>query len=221
MRRFAPVLVVAVLLSVGCGAVDRTTGSDASASRTASPPAVSPSPQALLLPGNCYGASTSPNATPTMTRGTHGMILTIPPGWSDQTGQVTGGRAVFLLVQAPATYGSDNASLTLVGLAGHWIGFSARTLAIEDAAGLASLGPQTSVSDCTLGGESASFYRYQDFAGDDVYRLLVLHCPLTRYPPLYAVEISSQGQIDDRAAADVRAILGSWNWGTNVCGLYN
>lgn len=216
------VLLVAVWLLAGCGAIPISSGSDASGVRIASPSVPSPSQNAVLKAGDCAGSSsTSPNATPTMTRGTNGgMILTIPPGWLDQTSQAAG-EAVFLSVQAPAAYGSDNASLRLVGLAGHWIGFSAHRLAIEDATGFASVGPQTAVSDCTLGGESASFYQYQDSAGNHVYRLLVLHCPLTRYPPLYAVEISSQGQIDDRAAADVRAVLGSWNWGANVCGLYN
>jgi hypothetical protein len=92
---------------------------------------------------------------------------------------------------------------------------------MDDASGLASLGPQSSVNDCAVGAENASFYNYQDAAGNDVYRLLILHCPSTKYPPLYAVVISSQGHIDAQAASDVRGILGSWNWGSNACEFYN
>jgi len=210
MRRAGWFLVAAVLfVASGCGAVPATSTSDASSTRTASPiPSVSPN--AFLAPGDCTGSSRSLNSTPMMARGTSGITLPMPNGWSDQTSQVTG-ESVLLRLQAPATYGSDKTSLMLLGLAGHWIGSS----------GLASLGPQSSVNDCTVGGEGASFYRYQDSAGNDVYRLLILHCPSTKYPPLYAVVISSQGQIDDQAAADVRGILGSWNWGGKVCDFYN
>jgi hypothetical protein len=216
MRRAA--LLATVLLLTSCGRVQTGTGPDASAARTASPPALSPTPlSAVLESGNCMGSPSTSSSSTRMTA--RGIIFTIPPGWLDQTSQVTG-EAALLRVQAPATYGSDDASFMVLAIPGHWIGSSARARAAEDAAGLASLGPQSSLNDCTVGGESASFYQYQDSAGNHVYRLLVLRCPLTTYPPLYAVVISSQGPVDDRAAADVRGILGSWNWGTNVCDLY-
>jgi hypothetical protein len=172
-----------------------------------------------LESGNCTGSPSTSSSSTRMTA--RGIILTIPPGWSDHTSGWSGGEtAVLLRVEAPASYGSDNASFMVVAVPGHWIGSSVHAWAIEDAAGQASLGPQ-SVSDCNVGSESASFYQYQDSAGNHVYRLLVLHCPMTRYPPLYSVVISGQGQIDDRAAGDVRGILGSWNWGTNGCDLYS
>jgi hypothetical protein len=219
MRRFAPVPLVALLLLAGCGAFPLKSGSDASAARTASPPAPSPtpvlpSPQAVLQPGNCYGSSASVNSTKTKALGLDSITLTVPAGWSDQTSQVTGESAL-LRVQAPASYGSDNASFMLLSIPGPRPGSSAHEQATEDAAGLASL-PQSPVNDCAVGGQNASFYNYYDSAGNDVYRLLVLHSPASRYPFLYAVVISSQGQIDDRAAADVRAILGSWTWGIPV-----
>jgi hypothetical protein len=142
--------------------------------------------------------------------------LTIPTGWSDHTSQVTG-VAVLLYIQAPASYGADNATFMLVAIPGPRRGSSAHEQAVDDAVGYASSpGPPSSVSDCTIGGEKASFYQYQDSAGHNVFKLLVLHNPASKYPFLYAVVISSQGQIDDRAKADTRAILGSWTWGIPV-----
>jgi hypothetical protein len=209
-------LLLAYLVLASCGAPPGSSGLGASGTRTASPPPASSSPNAVLVAGDCTGSSTSLSSTPTTARG---ITLTIPTGWSDHTGEVSG-VAALVYIQAPVSYGADNAAFMLVAVPGPRQGSSSREQAIEDAAGQASLGPQ-SVSDCTLGGESASFYRYQDSAGNDVYRLLVLHCPLTRYPPLYSVVISGHGQVDDRAATDVRGILGSWSWGTNLCNLYN
>src|ERR1700730_13047991 len=142
MRRFFPIFLMAALLSVGCGAPDKATGSDASASRTASPPAMSPSPQAVLQPGNCYGSSSSFNSTKTKALGMDSVTLTVPAGWSDQTSQVTG-EAGLLRVQAPASYGSDNASFMLVAIPGPRPGSSAREQAIEDAIGVASLAPSS------------------------------------------------------------------------------
>jgi hypothetical protein len=138
--------------------------------------------------------------------------LTIPGDWTDQTSQVSG-VAALLRLQAPASYGTDNATFMLVSVPGPRAGSSSHEQGVEDAAGYASLGPQSSVSDCTVGGASASFYQQQYPHAEDVERLLILHSPTTKYPLLYAVEITSQGQVDDRAAAVVRAILGSWAWG--------
>ena len=213
MRRFAPALLVVVLLVVGCGAPPPLTGSDGSGSRTARPPAPSPSPpQGVLKAGNCYGSPLTVNSTKTTGLGPDSITLTVPAGWSDQTGQETGEAAALLRLQAPPSYGSDSAFFRLQVIPGPRPRSSAREQATEDAAG-AALFLQTPVNDCVVGGQNASFYSYQDSARNDVYRLLVLHNPTSRYPFLYAVEISSQGPIDDQAAADVRAILGSWTWG--------
>ncbi|SRR5229473_976157 len=222
MRHAAPSL--AVLLIAGCSAVPTASRADASSTRTISPPVASSSPNAVLNPGNCTGSFVSVNPTPTMTRASGGIsastiTLKIPPGWSDHTKEVTGVSAL-LYIEAPGSYGADNATLMLVAVPGPRQGSSSHEQAVEDAAGQASLGAQ-SVSDCIVGGEKASFYPYQFSTGERGYRLLILHCPLTRYPPLYSIVISGQGQIDNRAAADVRGILGSWNWGSNVCDLYH
>ena len=103
----------------------------------------------------------------------------------------------------------------LVTIPGPRQGSSAHEQAIEGAAGQPSLGPQ-SVSDCTVGGEAASFFLYESGPGNVMYKLLVLHSPASKYPFLYDVDISGRGQIDDRAAADMRGILGSWKWGAPV-----
>jgi hypothetical protein len=125
---------------------------------------------------------------------------------------VTGAGAL-LYIQAPATYGPDNATLLLQLIPGPRRGSSSHELAIEDAAGFTSLGPQSSVNDCSVGGEQASYYDYQDSSGNYVYRLFTLHHPMSKYPLLYVVVISSHGALDAQAKADVRAILGSWTWG--------
>jgi hypothetical protein len=213
MRRFVPILVLGLLIPAACGAVLPATGSDASSSRSASPPAPSPAPSTVLQSGNCTGSpSTSPNSTPKTSLGMDSIELTIPPGWSDQTSGWHG-EAVLLRVQAPVSYGSDDATFMLVAIPGPRQGSSAREQATEDANVRASLGQQSSVNDCNVGGESAAFYSYRDSRGMEVYRILVLRSPHSKYPFLYSVEISSQGQIDARAAADVRGILGSWTWG--------
>jgi hypothetical protein len=167
------------------------------------------------MPGDCIGSTTSLNSTKTKSLGMDSITLTIPSVWSDQTSQVTG-AAVLVKVRAPATYGPDNATFMLVAMPGPRQGSSAHDQATEDAVGRASLGSESVVSDCTIGGEIASFYFYRDSQGIELYRLLVLRSPHSKYPFLYAVEISSQGHIDDLAAADVRGILGSWTWGSPV-----
>jgi hypothetical protein len=208
-------LGAAALLLAGCGAVHTGMGSNASGTRTASPPAPSQSPNAVLGPGNCTGSSPSSNSTTTKPLGPDSITLKIPIGWSDHTSEVTGIAAV-LYIEAPASYGADNATLMFVVIPGPRPGSSAHEQATDDATGLAPRGPLSVVNDCIVGAEKASFYQYQDSAGNDVYRLLILHSPTSRYPFLYAVEVSSRGQIDDRAKADVRAILGSWTWGIPV-----
>ena len=143
------------------------------------------------------------------------ITLSIPTAWSDHTSEVTG-VAALVYIQAPSSYGTDNATFMLVSVPGPRVGSSAHEQATQDAAGLAPLGPQSAVHDCTVGGENASFYQYREGAAKNGYRLLILRSPTSKYPFLYAVEISGLGQIDDRAAADVRAILGSWKWGIPV-----
>jgi len=92
-----------------------------------------------------------------------GIILTIPTGWSDHTREVTG-VAALVYIRAPESYGADNATFMLVSVPGPRPGSSARQQAIDDAAGQASLGPE-SISDCMVGHEKASFYRYHYSTG--------------------------------------------------------
>src|SRR5438093_5542611 len=182
MRRPGWFLVAAVLLVTaiaGCGAVPGT-GSDASSSRTASPPP-SPSPMALLVPGDCAGTLPSLGSTTTKSLGMDSITLKIPQGWSDRTSEMTR-AAVLVRVQAPTTYGPDNATFTLVAIPGPKKGSSAHEQATEDAAGRASLGAQSAVNDCTIGSEIATFYSYRDSQGLDIYRLLILRSPTSRYP---------------------------------------
>jgi hypothetical protein len=146
-----------------------------------------------------------------------GIKWTIPASWSDQTNELTNPEAADLMsIRAPSGY----ASVTVWARPGPSAGLSSHARAADDATGFASW-PETSVSDCEIGGESAAFYQYRDPFGKDVYRLFIVHCPTTKYPPIYLVEITSQGPIDDQVAVDVRALLGSWNWGSNVCSLYS
>jgi hypothetical protein len=153
------------------------------------------------------------NATKTKALGLDSITLVIPTGWTDETSQLTARAAVLLSVRAPITYGSDHATFTVVAQ-GPRRGSSAHEIAIDDATGHTSAGTQSLVNDCTIGGENASFYRLQYPADARLHtRLLILHSPMSKYPMLYLVEISSQGQIGERTAADVRAILGSWTWG--------
>jgi hypothetical protein len=221
MRRAVPALVAVILAFViGCGSVPRATGSDASGSRTTSSPGPSSSPTMMFnttfATGDCVGPpSTSPNATQKVARG---IDWTVPPGWSDQTSEVTG-VAALIRIQAPASYGTAAVVFEVDAVPGPRRSSSAHAQATEDASSFASA-PQTQVNDCAIGGEGGAFYQYQDPGGNDIYRLLVLHCPSNQYPALYAITISSHGTIDHQAAADVRGILGSWNWGSNVCSLY-
>jgi hypothetical protein len=215
MRRFVPVALLGLLVLSACGAVPPVGGSDASGSRTASPPALSPSPafNSILAANDCTGQGLGSNSASTKSLGMDSITLRIPLGWSDQTNQVTGVSAL-LRIQAPAAYGPDDAVFELDAIPGPRPGSSAHEQATDDAAGPASIGLQTSVNDCTVGGEASSFYWYQDSAGNQVYRLFVLHSPSSRYPFLYAVEIASRGPIDVHAGTDVRGILASWSWGT-------
>ena len=212
MRRSYLLVAVWVLAGCGAGSPFGSAASGATTSNSSTPTAPS---RGVLSVGDCTGPPTSANPTTSKSLGMDSITLRIPPGWSDQTNQVTG-IAALLRVQAPADYGSDNATFMLMSIPGPRRGSSSHEQATEDAAGRVSLGPQSSVNDCTVAGEKASFYRYQDSAGNDVYRLLVLHSPISRYPFLYAVEISSRGRIDDRAGPDVLAILGSWTWGAPI-----
>jgi hypothetical protein len=175
----------------------------------------SPSSEGVLVPGACTGPPSSSNSTTAKSLGMDRITLTIPAGWSDHTNEVTG-VAALVYIQGPTSYGADDTTLMLVSVPFPRQVSSSHGQAVDDAAGRASLGPQGSVSDCTVGGETASFYWYQDSTGNTVYRLLLLHNPTVTYPTLYSVEISSRGAIDDRAITDVRAILGSWAWGIPV-----
>jgi hypothetical protein len=184
-----------------------------------SPAATSPSigvislaSNAVLQPDNCAAAQAASAYSKTSALGMDSITLSIPQGWADQTSQVTGISAL-LRIHAPTTYGSDNATFTLISVPGPRPGSSAHEQATEDASGKAGAYPQTSIFDCAISGQDSSFYEYLDPLGDHVFRLLVLHSPTSRYPFLYAVELSSQGEMDDRAKADIRAILRSWSWG--------
>jgi hypothetical protein len=123
------------------------------------------------------------------------------------------GVAALLYIQAPISYGADNANFMLVSVPFGRVVSSSHQQADEDASGHAAPGSASSVSDCTIGGETSSFYQFQDSASHDVFRLLVLHNPACQYPTLYSVQITSQGPLDTQARADIRAILGSWVWG--------
>src|SRR5438034_4711188 len=212
MRRAA---LATVWLFAACG-TPTASGPDSSATTTVSPPATKPAPDAILEPGNCTGPPMSSDSTKTKSLGLDSITLTVPLGWLDQTSQVTGEAAILLRVQAPDSYAPSNATFMFVAIPGPRPGSSAHEQATEDAASRTPGGTQSLVSDCVVGGEKASFYGYQGSAGNDVQRLLVLHSPTSRYPFLYAVEISSRGQIGGVAQPDVRAILGSWTWGMPV-----
>lgn len=197
---------------LACGAVPIGPGSDASGTRTATP-ASSPSPNVVLAPGNCTGSSSSATSTLTNPLGPDSITLMIPPGWSDHTSEVTG-VAALLYIRAPVSYGADNASFMLVSVPFPRQSSSSHQQAVEDAAGHASQGPVSSVNDCTIGTETASFFQFQDSFQHSAFKLFVLHNPASKYPMLYAVSIASQqGDLDAQAAGDIRAILGSWAWG--------
>jgi hypothetical protein len=214
MRRAGWLLVtVGLLAAMSCGAVPRNAEGDASTRKMASPPP--PSPNLLLAASNCTEGAAGLNSTLTKSLGMDSITLKIPPNWSDQTAQVTGVSAL-LRIQAPANYGPDNATFELDTIPGPRPGSSAHEQAIEDAAGLVAVGPQSGVNDCTVGGEVSSFYQYRDSAGHQVYRLFVLHSPTSRYPFLYVAEIASEGPIDSQAATDIRGILASWTWGKPI-----
>lgn len=201
-----------MLVAVGLNACGRAISPGDVASSVRTP---SPTSSAVLQAGNCVGPqSGSPTAT-TKPLGLDSITLSIPTTWSDQTSQVTGAGAL-LYIQAPASYGPDHASFMLVSVPGPRQGSSSHAQALADAAGLAPLGPQSPVLDCTVGGQQASFYDYKNSAGRDVFNLLVLHDPTSKYPFLYRVVILSPASLDTQAIADIRAILGSWTWGTPV-----
>ncbi len=202
---FAGALALVILSVIaGCGRVN-SPGDVASGAYTNSPQSSpSPSPSAVLQAGACTGPVTSSSSTTTKPLGLDSITLTIPTAWSDHTNEVTGAGAL-LFIKAPASYGPDNPTFMLQSIPGPRRGSTSHEQALEDAASFSSLGPAGPVSDCAVGGEQASFYEYHDSAGNDVFRLLVLHSPTS---------ISSQGPLDPQAAADIRAILGSWGWGT-------
>src|SRR5689334_1904475 len=211
MRRAA---LATVWLLATCG-TPTASGADSSSTTAVGSPATTPATDVVLEPGNCTGPSTSSNSTKTKALGMDRITLTVPVGWLDQTSHITG-EAVLLRIQAPDTYAPSNATFMLAAIPGPRPGSSAHEQATEDAGGRTAGGSHSLVSDCVVGGEKASFYGYQDSAGSDVQRLLVLHSPSSRYPFLYVVEISSRGQIGSRTQADIRAILGSWTWGSPV-----
>jgi len=205
-------LMVPILVA-GCGRVN-SPGDVASGAYTNSPlVSPSPSPSAVLQSGACTGPVNSSSGTTTKPLGLDSITLTFPTTWTDHTSDVTGAGAL-LFIKAPPSYGPDNATFMLQSIPGPRPGSSSHEQALEDAASFSSLGPASPVSDCAVGGEQASFYEYHDSTGNDVFRLLVLHMPTSKYPFLYVVVVSSQGPLDPQATADVRAILGSWSWGS-------
>src|SRR5438034_1600618 len=127
MRRAGWFLVAAVLfVATGCGAIPPSAGSEASGARTTVTPAVSPSSSFnyVLEPGDCIGPALGSNATSTKSLGMDSITLKIPPGWSDQTNQVTGVSAL-LRIQEPAQYGSDGTTFELDAIPGPRPGSSA------------------------------------------------------------------------------------------------
>src|SRR5947209_5917561 len=145
MGRSAPGLV-AVLLLVACGAVP---GTGASGSRTASPAPPSPSPNAVLAASDCTSSTASPNSTTTKPLGMDSITLSIPVGWSDHTNEVSGAPAL-LYIQAPMSYGADNASFLLVSVPIGRVASSSHEQSLEDASGHAPPGSAISVNDCPI-----------------------------------------------------------------------
>ena len=207
--------VLALGLGTGCGRA-YPSGNVASGAATTSPqqpPQSSPSPSSgVLQAANCTGSSSGSNLTTTKPIGLDNITLKFPAAWSDHTNEVTG-SGTLLFIRAPATYGQANATFMLQSIPFPRQKSSSHAQAIEDAASLAAAGSQSSVQDCTVGGDQASFYKYSDSAGNEVYRLLLIHGPSGEYPSLYRVVISSKGAADSQSASDIRAILGSWSWG--------
>lgn len=215
MRQVGAVLsaMLSLLAISSCGYLPTdNAGTQASASRTASAsPVASPSLTAVFAPGSCIDqppASVTSGTTKPL--GQDSIVLKIPTAWTDHSSDIP---TALLYVLAPNSYGSDHASFMLESLPFVHQASSSHQQAMEDASGLAGIGPQTPIYDCTSGGEQASFYSYQDSSGNDVYRLSLLHNPTSYYPKLYRVTISSSGRLDLSASSDVRAILGSWTWG--------
>ncbi len=203
--------LIAVCAGVSCG---RFPGSHSAASEVSTTPIAtsqSPTSVAVLRPGDCTQQLSVTLTTTTKSLGMDSITLTVPSTWTNQTNNTTG-DSVLLLLQAPTSYGSDRATFLLESIPGPRRGSTSHEQAIEDAAGQQS-GTTATVSDCTVAGEQASFYEYRDSAGNDVYRLLILHSPTSRYPFLYVAVISSKGLLDPSAIAAVRGMLGSWRWG--------
>src|SRR5437762_10580506 len=105
MGRRVALLLTALLLAACSGT---------SAGRPVAP---SPSPKAVLLPGDCTGSASSSNPTATKPLGMDSITLRIPVGWTDHTKEVTGVSAL-LYIQEPESYGADKATLMLVSVPG-------------------------------------------------------------------------------------------------------
>jgi hypothetical protein len=146
------------------------------------------------------------------------ISVEIPPGWTDTTGTSGPTETLLLQLNEPAAYGANNVVFQLHSDLGPRPGSSSRHELDIDAANLtnrAYAGYWTiigSITDCSVGGEKASFAAFSH--GNTIeYRIYVLHHPDQRYPLLYIVIIVGQGGVDEKAMLDAKRLMGSWNWG--------
>lgn len=216
IRRYAALAAVAfanLILTSACGRV-LSPGDVASAANTISPQATtsaSPSSGPVVAANDCTGPSGGAPTTKTKALGLDSITMSIPAGWMDDTSKLTGGQGL-LYLRAPSSYGTDDASVTLLSIPGPRRQSSSHQEAVHDAANLGA-SATSSVSDCQIGGQAASFYEFYDSRGNDSFRIAILHSPSSKWPFLYIFAISSHGVIDSQARVDVRSILGSWAWG--------
>lgn len=162
------------------------------------PPTQVASPNATAFgAGDC---TLGPTGSPTQVHSQYDFVIQVPPGWA-QTTDVGPSETLLIRLTAPQTYSNSPTTIEIASLIGMFD--TARQGAqsyFSPDSGLSSM------QDCQIGGDVASFYQSSD-GGQPVYRIFLIHHRL-----IYLVTLKGSAGFDPRAISDTKSLLGSWSW---------
>ena len=213
MRRAAlgPALLLGAVFGISLGACGvagapvATTPVPRSPVVSASPVVAPPSPAELsgFGSGDCTAPPRGVKSAPAAD--SFKVVIQVPDGWL----QVPIGPTESVIFALTATGASSQATRTITGLS-HLGKFGGRTTA-QLAADSFSDDPKRVivglVTDCTVAGGPASYFRYTRASGSAGVQVFFLHQDL-----LYSLRVETAGQLDPGAERDAKAVLGSWSW---------
>jgi hypothetical protein len=203
-------LSLAVLLLAACGAVAPTSGSDASAARSASPPAGYPSPTAsstrdAFLPGDCtYPATGGARTRPV--HDTFQIAISVPPGWTLQ--DISGQESDFLMA-APTSYKYLPGTISV---SAPWPADpnESPSAFLDRLVQGTTISVTAAAQACTVGSDRAAFLSFSTGA---TVGYMVLWFKFDDY---YLLQLTGNGGVDQRAVQDAKGVLASVTYAHNV-----